>query len=278
MTQFENARNAVALPISRRLSGVWAAAMLTVAAGCWQTEPVEVVRAPSAEELSAACDGDLTAVKDELSTAQARVAELEREAATKQGRVQELEGRIAKGGEAGRAIREELAAVKAELAEVKEKLVVAEREKEELLVQLTQTQEQLAQTKVELAKTAEQRDEAREDALFNRWQKFVATSQLEICDKGNRKKLGGCREAVQAALESDPRRDAFAHCIRSGQAQPVVHELEKDAALPSYAEMMNEEAKQVKGWYVEYCDPTLPEKVDAPLAESHVPPTTPPQG
>jgi hypothetical protein len=44
-----------------------------------------------------------------------------------------------------------------------------------------------------------------------------------------------------------------------------------EAVLPSFAEMIDESQKQTKGWMVIFCDPTLPEKTDVPLADSHLP-------
>jgi small-conductance mechanosensitive channel len=232
---------------------------------------VPVARAPTDAELEAACAPEVEPVQDELSQAQTRVAQLERESAEKEAKVNELEARIARGAEAGKALRAELAQVKAELAETQEALRVAEEEKEVLLAELTETKEVLAATEEALVVARDERDEAREDALYNRWTDFLKDSQLEICDKGNRKKLGNCREAVMETLAVDARRDAFAHCIRSGQAQPLVRELVKDAELPQFAQMIDEDTKQVKGWYVEMCDPTLPERTDAPLAEGRIP-------
>ncbi len=238
----------------------------------------EVLRAPTEAELEAACAPDIEAVEDELGTAQAKVADLERTKVEQEQKVNELEAKIRKGAEAGKALREELARVKAELAETKEALAIAEEEKQQLLVELTTTKEELEDTKVELAVTKEQRDEAREDALYNRWQDFIHSSQLEICDKGNRKKLGNCREAVTAALGGPERRNRFAHCIRSGQASPMVRELEKNASMPDFSEMIDEDVRQTKGWFVEFCDPTLPELSDVQLAEGRLPPTAPSEG
>lgn len=230
---------------------------------------VEVPRAPTDSELAVACAPEVQEVRDELTTAQARVAELERESASKAAEVNDLQARMAKGG----AVRDELARVKAELAEVKEQLRIAVAEKDRLLVELQDTQQELQATKEELVVTRTERDDAREDALANRWTAFLSDAQLEICEKGNRKKLGNCREVVEATLAADVRRDRFAHCIRSGQAQPLVRELEKDVELPQFAQMIDEEQKQVRGWYVNFCDPTLPERTDAPLAETHLPAT-----
>jgi chromosome segregation ATPase len=255
----------------RPLALLFASGIIFALSAC-QPEKVEVMRDPTDAEILAKCS-PVDAIKDELTTAQKRVSELERDAATKEGKVRELESRISKGAENGGKMKQELDRLKKELAETQEKLSIAEAEKERLLVELTSTKQELAVTKEALVETKEQRDQAREDALYNRWQKFLSTAQLEICDKGNRKKLGGCREAVTAELAIKSRQDKFAHCIRSGQAQPLVHELEKDAQVPKFAEMMDEEVKQVKGWYVDFCDPTLPEKEDGNLAEKHLEPT-----
>jgi len=238
----------------------------------------EIQRAPTEAELEAACAPDIEAVEDELGTAQAKVSELERTKIEKERQVNELETRIARGAEVGKALRAELAQVKAELAETQEKLVIAEEEKAMLIVELTDTKEELEDTKVELVATRGQRDEAREDALYNRWTDFLHGSQLEVCEKGSRKKLGNCRQAVMASLDGPARQNRFAHCIRSGQAQPMVREMEKGAALPEFSEMMDEEVKQVKGWYVEFCDPTLPELSDVQLAEGRLPKTAPSEG
>ncbi len=84
---------------------------------------------------------------------------------------------------------------------------------------------------------------------------------------------GGCREAVQGTLMTNARRDKFAHCVRSGQAVPTVKELEKGVSLPDFSEMIDEEQKQTKGWYVMFCDPTLPEKTGGFLNEAPIPAT-----
>lgn len=237
------------------------------------TVEVQVTRAPTAEELADACMPEVEAVADELATAQDRVASLERIAAEQQGHVAALEAKIARGAEAGSALRAELAATKAELAETREQLAAAEQEKERLLADLRHTEQVLEETQQELVVTREQRDDAREEALYNRWDDFLSDAQLEICDKGNRKKLGDCRSVVMAAIDTPERQDRFAHCIRSGQAAPSVHERIDDAELPQFSEMLNEEAREVRGWYVEFCDPTLPERTDAPLAEGRLPAT-----
>ena len=77
-----------------------------------EREVVEVVRPPTAEELA-----ELTPEpdQDELTLAQIRVAELERESAERAGRVNELEARIARGAEVGAELRAELKRLQDEL-------------------------------------------------------------------------------------------------------------------------------------------------------------------
>ncbi len=233
-----------------------------------EPEQIEVPRELTQSEIDALCQPKVEEQTDALTEAQTKVATLERTAAEQEGKVREMEEKMARNAEAGKAQREELARLKAELAETKEKLAQAEAEKQVLLTDLRQTKE-------ELATRTEERDVAREDALANRWQAFMNDSQLEICEKGNRKKMGNCREAVAASLGTDARRDRFAHCIRSAQAQPTVRELDNGQQLPEFSEMMDEEVKQVKGWYIAFCDPTLPERSDAPLSEGHLPSKNP---
>ena len=159
------------------------------------------------------------------------------------------------------------------LEEARAQLEIARQEKEQLVVELTQTKEELARTEQKLTDQVEKTEVAKEDALVNKWYRFVSDSQLEVCEKGNRKKLGMCRETVQATLMNNVRRDKFAHCVRSGQAVPSVRELQKGESLPDFSEMIDEEQKQTKGWYVLFCDPTLPERNDGFLGEDPLPKT-----
>lgn len=256
----------LAAPVGLAMGGAGLVAGLALGAALmWMFSSdtaVEVQRAPTAEELAAACT-PVDANADELSVAQGKVATLERDVAEQERRVHELEGEMARRSDRGKSMVAEFEKMKTELAETKQALVVAQQEKEQLLVKLQQTE-------AELAVTTKQRDVAKEDALYNRWTDFLKNAQLEICDKGNRKKLGNCRETVEATLMTDSRQSQFSHCIRSGQAAPMVLEQEGNT-LPAYAQMIDEEQKQTKGWMVIFCDPTLPEKADAPLATTHMP-------
>ncbi|MEQ1503716.1 MAG: hypothetical protein ABMB14_15865 [Myxococcota bacterium] len=233
---------------------------------------VKVPRDLTAAELAAACAPDLETKVTELEAASGKVAFLEKEVTDREARVKELEAEIQKRNERGRSFVAEFEQAKRDLEEARAQLEIARQEKEQLVLELTQTKEELAKTEQALVEQKGMTEQAKEDALVNKWYRFISDAQLEVCEKGNRKKLGSCREVLQSTLMSNVRRDKFAHCVRSGQAVPTVRELEKDESLPDFAEMIDEEQKQTKGWYVLFCDPTLPEKNDF-IGEEHLPQT-----
>jgi hypothetical protein len=245
----------------------------------WMVKPssqveVEVARDLTAAELAAACAPELETKVTELEAAQTKIAFLETEVEARESRVKDLEGEMQRRKEGGGGrMSAELAQAKADLAEALAQLEIARQEKEQLVVELTQTKEELAVTEQKLTEQVQKTEVAKEDALVNKWFRFIGDSQLEVCEKGNRKRLGKCRETVQATLLSNARRDKFAHCIRSGQAVPSARELQKGESLPDFSEMIDEEQKQTKGWYVLFCDPTLPERNDGFLNEEHLPQT-----
>ena len=232
---------------------------------------IEVPRDLTAAELAEACAPTVNETVNELEKAQSKVQKLQSEVDQRDSRVKELEDEIKRRNSSGRNLVKELEQAKADLKEAKEQLRIAEEEKERLVVELTETKEELAETKVELEEQKEKTEVAKEDALANKWYRFLNDAQLEVCERGNRKKLGRCRETVEATVGTVSRRDRFAHCVRSGQAIPTVHELEKKAVLPDFAVMIDEEQKQTKGWYVLWCDPTLPELEDGQLETDRLP-------
>ncbi|HHO51943.1 MAG TPA: hypothetical protein ENK18_13945 [Deltaproteobacteria bacterium] len=274
---------AMVLPFATAIAALVLGAVLGVAIG-WVAKPAEtteiqVPRELTAAELAEACAPQLEETVGELEEAQNKVAFLEKEVDARDQRVKELEEEskrrpsTSSASGSGRNLARELAQAKADLAEAEEQLVIARAEKERLVIELTETKQELAVTKVKLDEQIVKTEHAKEDALVNKWYRFINESQLEICERGNRKKLGKCRETVQATLMTNTRRDRFAHCVRSGQAMPTVRELEKNGTLPDFSEMIDEEQKQTKGWYLLLCDPTLPERDDGFLNEEHLPST-----
>ena len=86
---------------------------------------------------------------------------------------------------------------------------------------------------------------------------FAKDAQIAICEKGNRKALGKCRETVQEKVRKY--RVEFETCVRSGQAEPSLREADKGDELPEFAQWLDQDDKVTKGWYILLCDPSLPE-------------------
>lgn len=232
---------------------------------------VAVPRNLTEAELAAACAPAIADKARDLEDAHEKVRDLSANVASKEAKVAELEAEMAQRAERGRAMVQELERAKAELAEMKVQLQAAVQEKERLYQELTVTTAKLEQTEQALEEQIVKTEVAREDALTNKWYRFINDAQLEICERGNRKKLGNCREVVQAELLAPALRDKFAHCVRSRQATPLVREIEKDAQLPEFAQWINQDEKITKDWYVDLCDPTLPEAEDGTWEEEHLP-------
>lgn len=213
-------------------------------------------------EIDALCapvvDEAVGEAADELSVAQERVATLQDDVFAKEREVAELEAEMARRAERGaslvaqvRELEAQLEAARTELTTLKAELAQAVEEKEELFVQLRATEQELADQRVETYV-------AREDALAYKWQTFVSTAELEVCEKGGRRRMGRCRETVTEQLM--PLRSQFEHCIRSGQAMPGVEEApRRTETLPTHAQWINQDDRITRDWYVNLCDPSLPE-------------------
>jgi hypothetical protein len=244
----------------------------------WVAKPADVVevnvpRDLTAAELEAVCAPSVADKARDLEEAHEKVRNLSTDVASKEAQVAEMEAEMAQRSERGRAMVAELERAKAELAEMTVQLQEAVVEKERLFEELTVTTAKLEETEVALEEQIVKTEHAQEDALTNKWYRFINDSQLEICEKGNRKKLGKCRETVTAKLTADVTRDKFAHCVRSRQATPAVRIIDKGASLPEFAEWIDNEDKITKDWYIDLCDPTLPEAEDGFWEEEHLAPT-----
>jgi predicted nucleic acid-binding Zn-ribbon protein len=224
--------------------------------------PVEVARDLTPEELEAVCESLVANALTKLNDAEEKVKSLSTKVTDKEALVLALETEMKKRGDRGKKMYRELKAAKAELLTLREELAVAVEEKEQLVIELKETVEKLEETEETLQVTKGKLEVAKEDVLKNRWIGFVQDAMLQVCEKGNRKKMGKCRETITAAL-TPTMRDKFRHCVKAGQSIPTVLEAEKKQRnLPLYAEWLGEGNRVTKGWYVLFCDPTLPEADD----------------
>jgi hypothetical protein len=246
----------------------------------WVVKPahdvqVQVPRDLTTDELMAACQPQVQEKANELASATNKVTVLETDVKAKEAHVAELETEMQKRAQRGAELVKQLEAAKAELADVKAQLVTAQAEKAKVEQELQITVAKLEDTQQKLVVQTQMTERAKEDALTNKYERFKDQSQLDICEKGNRKKLGKCKEAVIGYLSTNDVRDKFAHCVRSGQAVPSVVEMtEKDGKLPDFSQWLNQDDKIVKDWYLLLCDPTLPES-DGFLNEEHLPGAAP---
>ncbi len=185
--------------------------------------------------------------RDMLINAQERVENLRTEIEDKQAEIASLEVKARQNA----ALRKELEQRKEELAQLENALTAAEQEREELVERL-----ELAVEEVSVAR-AEAR-QAKSETMVVKWEEFKANAMLEICERGTKGKIEKCRGVVEAALTYDRER-RFRECVRQGAAVPQLREIEKDEALPAYAEWVWTESRITKDWYILFCDPTLPE-------------------
>ncbi len=191
----------------------------------------------------------VSTLQGELDRASAELVELEsallagktRDAAADR-RKKELEGQIARlSGEVSTAAAERDAA-RAEL--------------EAALVKLDETQAtaEAAQAEAELQRAR---------ASGNGWAAFRAEAQIQLCDRGGKRKHAKCHSAVTAALA--PHEARFKACVDRGQATPELRERTEKSDKPAHYEDLDLRDAPVKGdWMVIFCDPTLPETTAAP--------------
>jgi hypothetical protein len=258
------------LPVASIGAGILGIAL--GATGGWMAHPdTRIVESEPVYDVSdirfvAACLPMVAEKTTRIEELNLEIDDLRGQVKDKAARVRELEAKTtAHGGKGGGASSAELANAREELANLRLQYAQVMTEKSNLVAQLTETQQQLTVAESALTETRaayEQQvgltDAAEEDASANKYARFIGESQLAVCEKGGRKKMGDCRSELTAALSASSVRDTFFRCVRSGQAVPVVREAEDGASLPSYSSALGD-TRVLKGWYVTNCDPTLPE-------------------
>lgn len=226
-----------------------------------QEREVVQLRDYTAAELETACAPLVKKAIEQLDEAEKKVDELKTEVDAKVARIRTLEKRAVANAEAGRRVMAELKMLREQVADLEEKLEVAEAEKAELEAELTQTEVQLEKTEKVLEETKFELKITKKDAQDAKWTGFVQNAQLNICERGNRKKLGRCRETVDEKVKRFE--DTFRMCIATKQAAPTVveatKEMRKTNDLPEFAEWIDNDDRVTRDWYVLLCDPTLPE-------------------
>lgn len=240
----------------------------TLAPKCDDAPPAKaaevVPAAPSDADLDKLCEGRTKSEREQLVFAQTQVDSISSQLATKEKELAAAQAEADRATDQKDALVAKARKLEGEVGSLKSKLTEATTERDRLLTELKATVEKLD---AQVILTEEARTETR--ALQTKvngeqWSRFVAESKVSICAKGSRNKHDACNDAVEAAL-GRTFRDAFQRCVATGQAVPTLGRLEKKEKPPQFA-MPIADSKDFtdEGWYVQMCDPTLPEAVKAP--------------
>ncbi len=246
-------------------------------------QPIEYMKTASLAELQQVCDPVVEEQETQLAKVKEEIAALKDEVARKEAEVVSLRAAVDKqggrsGSSSGRNLGSELEKVKEELAEAKLQLAMMEEVKDQLVEQLSRTQERLAVAEAELVEQVaiaevlrDENGKLKDDVIVQRWFRFVNDAQLSVCESGGRKKTEDCRGAVVGEIARIKRE--FVHCIRSEQAAPMAKHLDKGETLPHFARLMDQGDRHLDGWYLQMCDPTLPEKAEPEEVAVSAPPS-----
>lgn len=227
--------------------------------------PPEVIKEELTEsELRMLAEDLLATEADKASEAMARVKSLQDELAAKENELTKLKGDKNKSAERRSRLSEEISFLRVQLAS-------AEEERNELRKELKQTIKELDFQVSQSQKFKRKAKRYKMESTTNLWSAFAANAKVKICDRGTRKRHEKCHAAVEESLSSQLR-SRFTVCVDTYQSVPVLKQAGKSDALPKYAARLSQENKFTKkGWYVLFCDPTLPEAGDQDLKGDDVP-------
>ncbi len=222
-------------------------------------EPQVIRQELTPEQLAELCEPEFKDERESLIQAQTKVKSLESELDTKNRELAQLKADAEKNSANREAAAKKWKAKEAEIESLKAQLAEAKKERDDIMVELQDTIREL-KTEIAARKEAEAKAEYfKSESVEASWSGFISSAKVDICDRGTKRKHEKCHEAVEAAMTPDIQ-EKFAQCINSYQAMPVLKRLEKKETLPSFAVTLPEDNKFTdNGWYILFCDPTLPE-------------------
>jgi len=238
--------------------------------------PPEVIKEELTEdELRELAEDLIASEQNKALTAQARVQTLQEELAAKEEELALLRKTAKRGGSGGggggsgvsrKRLNEEIAFLRVQLAS-------AESERDQLRAELKQTVKELDFQVAQSKRFKRKAKHYKMESTANLWSAFVSNAKNKICDK--RYILGRptkCYAAVQGAFGSSIRAK-FTRCVDTYQSVPVLKKKAKRGeSMPRYSQALPKDNKFTKkGWYVLFCDPTLPEAADRDLEGDDVP-------
>jgi hypothetical protein len=233
--------------------------------------PPEIIKEELTEDELRELAADLIASeKNKALTAQARVRTLQEELAAKEDELAHFQKTSKKTSEGhGRArskINDEIAFLRVQLAS-------AESERDQLRKELKQTVKELDFQVAQSKKFKKKAKHYKMESTTNLWSAFVENAKNKICDRRYYfTKPTKCYEAVRGVMSSSIRAK-FTRCVDTYQSVPVLKKKAKSSEkMPKYSQALPKDNKWTKkGWYIMFCDPTLPEGADRDLEGDGVP-------
>ena len=182
----------------------------------------------------------------------------------KEAELARLKKEAKKDGKSKAGAQKKWKEMEAEIARLQIQLAAAEEERDELKKELQQTLVKLDKQIKETKKFKTKAKKYKRESTQNLWSAFKAQAKVKGCNRGTKKRHDKCYEAFDISMNSNIK-SHFKNCVDTYQAVPVLKKQKRGEALPKYSKKLDQGNKFTKGWYIIFCDPTLPEARDTDL-------------
>ena len=227
------------------------------------------------KELELLSADSVNAEKDKLREKQEEVDDLKAKLATQTKKLAKFEAEQKKrnknakrNAEAREAQKAERAAMEQQIADLKERLVAAETQRDSALKELEQTVREL---NVQIRETKKAKREAaryKDLNTMNSWESFSANAKIAVCGElwvSGKRRNKRCHDSVSEILGPDIKRK-FEACVDTYQSTPLFLRV-KQKNLPLHSERIPKNKFTKNKWYIQFCDPSLPEGVPQNLGK-----------
>lgn len=224
------------------------------------TEPQIIKQELTEEEMLAFCDDQIQPERQKVEDAHAKVLDLQAQLDAREAELSQMKAEDEKDDARRAAAGKKWKEMEAEIEALKSNLDVAIEERDEAMSALKITVVALEKQIKETEKQRQRAEHFREESQVNLWTTFLAESKVSICGWGTPGRLDKCQAAVNEALNGEVK-DRFMECVDTYQSTPILHQQEdRKAELPLHSHSLSEDSRFTKrGWYIQFCDPTLPE-------------------
>lgn len=229
------------------------------------------------EELARLCAGNVQEHKEGILDLQSKVKGLQSTLEEKEKELEDLRKESKNGNTPQISKRQK--ELESELATLRVQLAATEQERDALRTELKQTLTKLDSQIRETKKYKAKAKKYKRRSVQNLWKAFVADAKVQGCDRGSRRRHEKCWAEFNSVLNDEsPHQQRFMTCVNTYQAVPVLRKAKLFEKLPSFATWLSGEknkGKFIKGWYILFCDPSLPTNTEDPeLNDTPKPPKT----